>query len=719
MSVSPAVANPTISVVVVPSSVGVSPPDTEHIKPNKTSTDDKDTAIDQNNNNGNAATGSSEKSVMMMTSKEDRRRYKKLRKKASKFRPESDLSGLVQRDEWEEAKKMRLIVQTAEEKEEGTRSTKNDKNNNEKQPTPKKDDFCPWIGRRRTKRFVEEQDKFRDGFDHRLVLKSLHLQKQQQQMKKDSRQVEVVTDKNLEERGLAAGNNNKKRKRDDSTTNSSGSSSFHNNNIPKWLCLHNPVCVDHIAVLEVHIEGNDLSVDSVNNVLTTVSTTESVSKNTGGHTKPLVPEKNALIATEWFQGPRPQSISDVLLYEKPNQSPCKKSKHGRHTANNNINATKLENILQTMTMTQQQMKQEGYPVVILSQQDTKLQVCNRNLTRGEFRKPSSFSLDEAKAIVNQLHVQVEDEDVPFVMHLSHQQQQQRRRQEGSSDDDIRVFGLDCEMVKTDTGKTELGRITLIQYIDPNSKSLDTTTTTEDDSQKRYKVVMDELVLPHRPILDYVTQYSGLTADLLKDVTTRLEQVQASLLSLVRPQDILVGHSLENDLIATRWVHPTVIDTAVVFRSNASFKHSLKHLCNCLLKKKIQGGNHHCSEEDAAAALELAIGRAEQGPTFAIHAKDRLFWVPTEKKHSEAATVFVGPSQWLQDHITRHPNALHALTCDTIDSPNRKAIGSWLLGPKRRAGLVWANLVVATSAHLTLLGDLLVGFFFCVCVYAAL
>ena len=640
MSAAPAVANPVVELVVKPLPIN---PGVAQAASSSTKQETKTTPNDSRGN----------ESAMP---KEERRRFKKLRKKAAKFRPDSDLSGLVKREEWDEAKETRVIVLAEEEK--------NDDSKN-KDLQPKKDDFCPWVGRRRTKRLLEERDKVRDGFDHRLVLKSLHLQQ-----KEKHAQLEPDDNETKE------GDESRKRKREDSRRNGSF-------NIPKWVCVHNPVCVDHMAVLEVQIQGKELSVADVATVLTETPKILSPSsyKNEAYASQPLVPE-GALISTEWFQGPRPQSISDVLLYEKPNPPSNKKPKPNSDTSP----TAKLEDVMYTMILTQQEMEQEGYPTVISGQGG------KAPTSRGEFRMPSSFSLDEAKAIAKQLHVTVEGEKNPFVMD----------KLQKNVNDDIRVFGLDCEMVKTDTGKTELGRLTLIQYI--NSKSTDTAEVTE----KRYKVLLDELVLPYRPILDYVTQYSGLTAELLKDVTTRLEQIQASLMTIVRPQDILVGHSLENDLIATRWVHTTVIDTAVLFRSNATFKHSLKHLSNCLLKKRIQGGDHHCSEEDAATALELVIGRVEQGPTFAIHARDRLFWIPTEKKHNEAAVVFVGPSQWLQNHVTRHPNAMHALTCETIDSPNRKAVVSWLTGPKRRASLVWANLTVSTPDHLALLRELLVG-----------
>ena len=116
-----------------------------------------------------------------------------------------------------------------------------------------------------------------------------------------------------------------------------------------------------------------------------------------------------------------------------------------------------------------------------------------------------------------------------------------------------VYAVDCEMVESAVG-SELARATLIRFEPTGS------------DPEGYAVVFDVLVRPARPVLDYKTKYSGVTATMLEGVTTRIEAVQLAVVSIVRRDDILVGHSLENDLRALRVIHERVIDTALLFRS---------------------------------------------------------------------------------------------------------------------------------------------------------
>lgn len=58
-------------------------------------------------------------------------------------------------------------------------------------------------------------------------------------------------------------------------------------------------------------------------------------------------------------------------------------------------------------------------------------------------------------------------------------------------------------------------------------------------------------MPHNPIINYLTMYSGITPRDLEGVTTSLAEVQKKLREVLPKDCILVGHSLENDLHALK------------------------------------------------------------------------------------------------------------------------------------------------------------------------
>ncbi|NXK07486.1 REXO5 exonuclease, partial [Herpetotheres cachinnans] len=157
-----------------------------------------------------------------------------------------------------------------------------------------------------------------------------------------------------------------------------------------------------------------------------------------------------------------------------------------------------------------------------------------------------------------------------------------------------LFGLDCEMCLTAKGN----EVTRVSLVDAQGQCL-----------------LNELVKPESPVVNYRTRFSGITKKMLLPVKTRLSDIQTRLKKMLPHDAVLVGHSLNADLQALEMIHPSVIDTSLLFARNEGRRFKLKFLAKAVLGKEIQCEQKlgHDPTEDARAALELAQFFIEQGP----------------------------------------------------------------------------------------------------------
>ncbi|RMZ85099.1 hypothetical protein DV738_g70, partial [Chaetothyriales sp. CBS 135597] len=201
---------------------------------------------------------------------------------------------------------------------------------------------------------------------------------------------------------------------------------------------------------------------------------------------------------------------------------------------------------------------------------------------------------------------------------------------------LEVLSLDCEMVLTTDDKYSLARISVLNWLG--------------------KTVLDKFVRPQLPIKDYFTQFSGITPEILKNVTTTLEEIQNDMLSLLTPSTILVGHSLESDFNALKMTHPFVVDTTLLYPHprGLPLRSSLRFLTSKYLKREIQGGQQgHDSVEDARAALDLVILKCQKGPGFGVVDAngESIFARLTRAGHKSAMVDYGNPGRSFGQHAT--------------------------------------------------------------------
>ncbi|MCL7037448.1 hypothetical protein MKW94_009570 [Papaver nudicaule] len=160
----------------------------------------------------------------------------------------------------------------------------------------------------------------------------------------------------------------------------------------------------------------------------------------------------------------------------------------------------------------------------------------------------------------------------------------------------KMVAIDCEMVLCEDGTEAVVQVCVVD--------------------QNLEVKLDTLVKPDKPVINYRTEITGVSAKDLEGVTCSLADVQKSLKKLLSRGTILIGHSLNNDLQALKLDHARVIDTALIFRctdGTTRRRPSLCHLCKIVLGQDLRekGAPHNCLA-DARAAMKLVLAKLEKG-----------------------------------------------------------------------------------------------------------
>lgn len=149
-----------------------------------------------------------------------------------------------------------------------------------------------------------------------------------------------------------------------------------------------------------------------------------------------------------------------------------------------------------------------------------------------------------------------------------------------------AVAIDCEMGTAFDAETALIRVTMVDYFTS-------------------VVYVDTLVMPDVPLQNYNTRYSGVTKadmDSARRNGTCLygeAAARAAIWQWVDDQTVVVGHDVNNDLVALKWLHTVVLDSLML-------ESETRKKAEAIRKAEEEAA------EDAAAGDDEESAQAQQG-----------------------------------------------------------------------------------------------------------
>ncbi|ORX88696.1 cysteine proteinase [Basidiobolus meristosporus CBS 931.73] len=174
-----------------------------------------------------------------------------------------------------------------------------------------------------------------------------------------------------------------------------------------------------------------------------------------------------------------------------------------------------------------------------------------------------------------------------------------------------LCGIDAEFVAMTKEETEIWSDGSRRLIRPSRLALARVSVLRGEGPKEMIPFIDDYIATSEPVVDYLTEYSGISAgdldpSLSKHTVVPLKAAYKKLRLLLDMGSIFVGHGLNKDFRIINIIVPPsqVIDTVDIFHiKNRHRKISLKFLAWYLLNQDIQTDMHD-SIEDARTALAI-------------------------------------------------------------------------------------------------------------------
>ena len=241
-----------------------------------------------------------------------------------------------------------------------------------------------------------------------------------------------------------------------------------------------------------------------------------------------------------------------------------------------------------------------------------------------------------------------------------------------------AIAIDCEMCETQDPLTGA----------KNAKALCRVSIVNAENPE--EVLLDTLVKPSWPVSDYRSRINGIKKEHLDNVEFTLRHAQAFMMALCSEETIIIGHAVQNDLVALQMEHHVNVDSSFLFHAtdNPDASVSLKDLVHNIFKKDMP--NTHDSVNDARMALNCVVhylkkdGKVDPIERSFKNHGNQLFLhrLPLQCKASHIENMFVAhtcikPKEIEEIEFSGETGKCHVsfrslrhanLAFDTLDSP---------------------------------------------------